>query len=219
MEPHVEAYSSTLIKGKMIHFKKNPHYMLYYFYIHLLIALFSIVYIVFFGSFIPEVSLVTAGILFPFSFIFGLIIATAFHNASHGNIKPRWLNKVLGEVIGYYVLDGMRPFRVGHIAHHSHFDDPLLDPHLLMGQSFWQFIKYSKGNTIEVLKRIYFKAHGDNDVSVKQINHQLLIYKIGFVFKIGFWYFIFGPALFLLFYLPSFLSYFFGFAYLNYAFY
>lgn len=155
-------------------------------------------------------------LLLPAGIIFGLIVATAFHNASHGNVGPHWFNTLVGEFCGAYTLDGMRNFRVGHMLHHIHADDPKFDPHPPHGLSFFEFIKTSKDRTIEVLINCYFKYHGETDASRKNIERQILTYKIGVVLKIVFWFLLFGPVGFVLFFIPSYLSYFLGFAHLNY---
>jgi stearoyl-CoA desaturase (delta-9 desaturase) len=154
--------------------------------------------------------------LVPIGLIFGLIVATAFHNTSHGNIRPRILNTIIGELCGAIALDGMRNFRVGHMLHHMHSHDIDKDPHPPHGLTFFEFIRTSKDRTIEVLIDEYYKHHGDTPTSRKNISNQLLIYKIGFVLKLVFWFLLFGPVGFILFYTPTFLSYFFGFAHLNY---
>ncbi|OUR99538.1 hypothetical protein A9Q84_00530 [Halobacteriovorax marinus] len=198
-------------------YKKDPNYFLNYFKGNL--VLFSILSglllilrkdFFYFEFHLYQIAIVLSGI------VFGLIIATTFHNTSHGNIKPRWLNTVIGEFCGAYTLDGMRNFRVGHMLHHIHTDDPELDPHPPLGLSFIQFIITSKDKTIEVLINAYFKFHGKSQESEANIKSQILIYKLGVVSKILFWFLLFGPVGFLIFYIPSYLSYFLGFAHLNY---
>ncbi len=198
-------------------YRKDPNYFLSYFIAN--IAVFAPLCVILFSlrsdilSF--QMNLFELALL-PVGIIFGLIVATAFHNASHGNVGPRWFNTLVGEFCGAYTLDGMRNFRVGHMLHHIHADDPKFDPHPPHGLSFIQFIKTSKDRTIEVLINCYFKYHGETDASRRNIERQILTYKIGVILKLIFWFLLFGPVGFVLFFIPSYLSYFFGFAHLNY---
>jgi stearoyl-CoA desaturase (delta-9 desaturase) len=73
-------------------------------------------------SFAPKLGLMPL-LLVPLGVIWGLVVSTAFHNASHKNIKPLWLNELVGELAGAYTLEGMRNFSVGQMLHHMHSDD------------------------------------------------------------------------------------------------
>lgn len=201
----------------MNRFLKDRNYFLNYFLIN--IAVFGVLCI---GLIIIRDDFLTYKFdlyhlfMIPFGLVFGLIVATAFHNTSHGNIRPRFLNTIVGEFCGAIALDGMRNFRVGHMLHHKYSDDPLKDPHPPHGLSFIEFIRVSKKRTIEVLISEYYRKFGDNSKSRRNIKWQLLSYKIGFFLKISFWFLLLGPIGFLFFYVPTFSSYFFGFAHLNY---
>jgi fatty acid desaturase len=198
-------------------YRKDRDYFLRYFNMNILV--FGVLNIVLFilkeGLFINNFSIEFL-FMIPLGLVFGLIIATAFHNASHGNIKLRFLNTVIGELCGAFTLDGMRNFRVGHMLHHIHADDLELDPHPPHGLTFLEFIKLSKDRTIQVLIREYYKHHGETEDSKKNIRLQIISYKVGVALKLLFWLSLFGPVLFVTFYIPSFMSYFFGFAHLNY---
>ncbi|WP_417335008.1 fatty acid desaturase [Halobacteriovorax marinus] len=198
-------------------YRKDRNYFLSYFNINIVVFLTLNLLLLFakksFFDFNFSLELL---LLIPVGCVFGLVVATAFHNASHGNIKPKTLNTIVGEFCGAFALDGMRNFRVGHMLHHIHADDEENDPHPPHGLSFLEFIKTSKDRTIQVLIREYYKHHGQTRESERNIELQLLSYKIGFLLKVTFWFLLFGPALFLLFYIPAFASYFFGFAHLNY---
>lgn len=198
-------------------YKKDPNYFLNYFKGNIFVFSLGVALLLLVKEnvFAWNFSLISLGLL-PVGIIFGLIVATAFHNASHGNIKPRTLNTIIGEFCGAYTLDGMRNFRVGHMLHHIHADDPDHDPHPPQGLTFLEFIKTSKDRTIEVLINVYYKNHGETEESKKNIELQIKTYKIGVLLKIAFWFLLFGPVGFVLFFVPSYLSYFFGFAHLNY---
>lgn len=154
--------------------------------------------------------------LIPLGLITGLISATAFHNASHGNIKPRVLNNLIGELTASFSLEDIRCFRVGHMLHHMYVDDPELDPHPPRGLNFFQFIATSRQKTIGCITNFYYKLHGKNKSNELNVSAQIGIFHLAVLLKLSFWFLLFGPMGFLFFYLPSYLSYFFGFAHLNY---
>jgi fatty acid desaturase len=148
--------------------------------------------------------------------IMGLISATAFHNASHYNIKPRLLNWIIGELTASFSLEDMRCFRVGHMLHHMHSDDPDLDPHPPGNLSFLEFIAVSRQKTITCIANQYYKFHGKSLSSERNVSAQIFVFHIAAVMKLIFWFLLFGPFGFLFFYIPTYLAYFFGFAHLNY---
>ena len=52
----------------------------------------------------------------------------SLHNASHGNYSSRWLNKLMGEIMGFHQIWGYEGWKWLHIFHHRHTDTPQ-DPH------------------------------------------------------------------------------------------
>jgi len=197
-------------------FKKNPNYLLKSFLFNLI--LFGVFNIVLFilrepGRF--SLSVFTP-LLVVTGLIVGLISATAFHNASHGNIRPRFLNRIVGEVTADFSLEDMKCFRVGHMLHHIHSDDPLLDPHPPQGLSFLQFIMSSRQKTIGCIEALYYKHHERSKSSVLNVKMQIITYHLAALMKLVFWFLLLGPVFFLFFFIPAYLSYFFGFAHLNY---
>lgn len=83
------------------------------------------------------------------------------HNASHNMIKPKLLNRFVGELAGLQVLSGFPGFAVLHMEHHVHSDDVELDPHPnLPGQSFWQYIDGTRSRLRKTFARMYQKSWG-----------------------------------------------------------
>ncbi len=197
-------------------FKKNPHYLLKSFSVNIfLFGLFVFVMMTFKPLVFEKFSILLL-LLIPFGLILGLVSATAFHNASHGNIKPRFLNRIIGELTAALFLEDLRCFRVGHMLHHIHTDDPLLDPHPPQGLKFFEFILSSRKKTISCIENLYYKHHLKTALSMKNVRLQILFFHIAAVLKLVFWLYLFGPVTFLFFFIPSYLAYFFGFAHLNY---
>lgn len=197
-------------------FKKDPNYLLKSFGVNIFFFSSFIILLMVFKPLVIENFSNIYLLLIPFGLIFGLVSATAFHNASHGNIKPRYLNRFIGELTASLSLEDLRCFRVGHMLHHIHTDDPLLDPHPPQGLKFFEFIISSRKKTISCIENLYYKHHGKNAFSIKNVKLQIFLFHIAAVLKLGFWLYLFGPVTFLFFFIPSYLAYFFGFAHLNY---
>jgi fatty acid desaturase len=199
----------------MNRYRQDPGYFLAYFVANIavfgaLVALLAVV-----GPVAPLALTWPVLALIPLGVIFGLVVSTAFHNASHQNIKPRWLNTVVGELAGAYTLEGMRNFRVGHMLHHRHTDDPALDPHPPAGQTFWRFLVTSKARTIACLTTLYLQSHGDTPASRRNVRWQLAAFHLSSALKLVFWLLLLGPVIFGAFFVPSFLAYVLGFGHLN----
>lgn len=198
-------------------FKRDPNYFLKYFSLNALG--FGLLNVILFSTRAYEWQL-SFNLIHLFliltGLIFGLLSATAFHNASHGNIKPRLLNAIVGEFTASFSLEDFRCFKVGHMLHHMHVDDPELDPHPPRGLTFLEFIQKSRQKTIGCISSMYYKAHGKTLQSERNIRAQIVVFHIAAVLKLVFWFLLFGPVGFFFFYVPAFLSYFFGFAHLNY---
>lgn len=55
--------------------------------------------------------------------------ALFMHNTAHGNVRPRWLNRLVGEFVGFHQLGGYANWTIVHLIHHQHPDHPEKDPH------------------------------------------------------------------------------------------
>jgi fatty acid desaturase len=56
---------------------------------------------------------------------FSHAILMAFHEASHGNLRPRhWDNEIRGTLIGWFSLVPLSAYRVVHMSHHGHLAEP-----------------------------------------------------------------------------------------------
>ena len=202
----------------MNHFKSDPNYFLKYFTLNFLCFATADALMVWVipNAFNFRLNSSYLLVLIPLGVIVGFMSATAFHNASHGNINPRWLNTLVGELTASFSLDDIRSFRVGHLLHHVHADDPELDPHPPKGLSFLRFIWTSRRRTIDCIAQFYFRHHGSDSKSELNVKAQIRIYHLAAFAKLFFWFLLFGPAVFVLFFVPAYLSFFLGFAHLNY---
>lgn len=95
--------------------------------------------------------------LIPVGIIVGLQAAYLMHNAAHGNFKPNWLNRVVGELCGLQHLIGFPGWVVPHIVHHQYPDDPARDPHPPEHMSFTRFLSEMGPCMSRVARQIFFQ--------------------------------------------------------------
>jgi fatty acid desaturase len=56
---------------------------------------------------------------------FSHAVLTAFHEAAHGNLRPKhWDNELRGNLIGLFALVPLSTYRVVHTTHHAHLAEP-----------------------------------------------------------------------------------------------
>ena len=130
--------------------------------------------------------------------------ATALlHNASHSSVRPRWLRRGLGELMALWQLVGFPDWTVAHILHHTHADDPVLDPHPPMDKSYWAFLLGMRQTVSAVLANYYFGLWGENAESLRNLRELGWEVKAATFLKAVFWYLLLGPQLFTFFFVFS----------------
>lgn len=151
-----------------------------------------------------------------FAIINGMVVASLLHNTSHSNLPNKFLNRIIGEYCGFYVLYGFSNFSLIHILHHQ-FSDEDLDPVNPKGMSFFVFLtapmRYMKKTTKKYLRSV----HGHHQDYEKTLVFSEIIFHIMLILRLGLWYFILGKSLFFAFYAPSFLTIVAVFAHINYV--
>lgn len=163
-----------------------------------------------------EISWVT-GMLVLVAVYVGHLTAVFIHNAAHKNFKPYWLNEVIGEICALQQLSaGLLVFRFIHSQHHAFPDDPLADPHPPKGYTFWQFIDVARLLIGRRLEEIYLKNWGNSTDSRKRCKQQNVLLLASRFTKTLFVFSLLGPKLFVLLFLPSYISNVFLFAAFNY---
>ena len=202
----------------MNRFKKDSNYLLRYSLIHCLV--FSILISVLYSF---------KGINLSFSFdildIFYVLLAlllcglpsSILHNCAHRNVGPRVLNDIVGELLGTVMLYGYRGFSLGHMFHHKFPDNPEFDPHPPRGYSFLRFVISPVKATLVILERAYLKEFGDTDETRRNLLLQKFFFNFSISLKVLFWFLVFGPKVFIAFYLVLYISNIFVFAHINYA--
>jgi len=139
------------------------------------------------------------------------------HNCAHKNIKPLWLNNLIGEVCGVFMIYGFKGFALAHMFHHLHPDDPQMDPHPPQGKNFLSFVVSPIKSTLVVVERVYYKIYGENKGTKRNILIQLVLFNLCLIARTFFWFLLLGPKYFLIAYLPVYLANIFVFAHINFA--
>jgi fatty acid desaturase len=100
--------------------------------------------------------------LLPLGAVIGLQSAWLMHNAAHESIKPRWLNRLLGEICGLQQLMGFPGWAIPHIVHHQFSDDPDKDPHPPQYLTFMQFLAEMGPSMARVARQFFFNLWKDH---------------------------------------------------------
>jgi fatty acid desaturase len=201
------SWQDLLIALPVISLASSIH--IYRIFAGLLLATFLTVFM---GEFRAELLL---GI--PAAFIVGCLLNGLIHNASHGNIRPRFINNAVGELCALVQLVGFAEWVIGHIIHHSHADDPEKDPHPPGNLGFIEYLAGVRANILKVLGSEYLKYHGRTPDGLKNLKKIGTISRVEHSLKVIFWYLVFGPQLFAFFFIPSIIFKMLVFAWLNFS--
>lgn len=137
------------------------------------------------------------GILLTFPFT-GLL-----HCASHDSMRPKWLNRPVGEIMGFIQLYGFPDWKVLHFMHHSFSDNPELDPHPPITKNYWEFTKGMRNAASNAFLKHYFKHFGQTPEIIASAQRFGRASRFDTVMKLVFWYLALGPQVFSFFYLTS----------------
>ncbi len=173
-------------------------------------ALIGIVFVNGQGLGLFEVGLIGSGIYF------GMVHTALIHNCAHNNFKPRWLNRILGELLATHMLSGYPGFAILHLEHHRFSDDPVKDPHPNLNLSYWQYLNNLKYRLRESFLRMYQERWGESEKFMNMWKHVRILLPLNRVLRAIFILFLFGPQFFALFYLPSYLASQLTYAHVNY---
>jgi fatty acid desaturase len=143
---------------------------------------------------------------------------TAFlHNASHGSFSPKWLNRPVGEIVGVMQLSGFTQWKIVHVIHHMHSDDPLLDPHPPLHKGYWEFTRGMREAAINAYVKFFFKTHDQGPESIRALKQFANAAKLDQSARVLFWLLILGPQLFTFLFLSSITFKMFHYAWFNYS--
>ncbi|MBL7557522.1 MAG: fatty acid desaturase [Bdellovibrionaceae bacterium] len=143
---------------------------------------------------------------------------TAFlHNAAHSSFRPKWLNRPIGEIVGVMQLSGFAQWKIVHVIHHMHSDDPQLDPHPPLNKSYWEFTRGMRDAAIGAYVKFFFKTHGQNPQSLAAIKQFGQSAKLDQSARVLFWLLLLGPQLFTFLFLSNIVFKMFHYAWFNYS--
>lgn len=202
------------------HFKKKRTYLLRYLATSLIISITLVIGLFQLTTLSPLQlnmnSLVMGLALLPLGLTLAVIFPTLIHNCVHGNFRRPWMNQVVGELAGFYVLLGMAAFEINHRMHHVHHDTAL-DPHNPEKQSFFFFFfKNNFAGTGPVLEK-FLQYHGDTKANRQLFSLCVFLHFINVPIRLLAWILLLGPELFVVFFIPSYLFHMFVFAHINYV--
>ncbi len=142
--------------------------------------------------------------------------ATALHNASHRSFKPRWLNRIAGELAGIHQLYGHRGFHTAHKLHHVYPDDDDFDPNKPCQHHFIYYALDMVPQLNRMLSKVFFLLWDNTPKHrwIWRLNSVIALASISA--NLLFWYLLLGPLGFILFFIPSWIYSQIIFAQLNY---
>ncbi|MEC7278314.1 MAG: fatty acid desaturase [Bdellovibrionota bacterium] len=151
--------------------------------------------------------------LIPIGFLFGIKLPTLMHNAAHENLKEG--NIIIGELSALVTLISFGIVCINHKFHHA-FADTDKDPHRPEGKSFGTYVLTCLHSGVAIIRRGYYKYHGESFTNRMLYQFCVVMHFSLIPLKLMAWHSILGTTFFALFYLPSFLSFIFTFAHVNY---
>jgi fatty acid desaturase len=154
--------------------------------------------------------------LIPLATIWGLFATSLLHNASHDNIKPRWLNRAIGEILGVAQLVGFPDWTIIHVVHHSFPDDPIKDPHPPLEKNYWGFMLGMRESILKVFVTEYFRLWGQSEKSMTMIRRFGLVSRIEQFCKVMLFWLILSHPVFSYFFVPSIVFKMLHYAWFNY---
>ncbi|QXD25845.1 fatty acid desaturase [Opitutia bacterium ISCC 51] len=153
----------------------------------------------------------------PLGAYLGVQSGAWMHNACHGNLKPKWLNRFVGELCGLQQLPGVAGWWVTHIIHHQYPDDPDLDPHPSHGVTYCGFIRNMKVTMRKAMTHNFFNLWGKTKETKRIWAMVDLTLPINRYLRALFMLLLFSPPVFFFVWIPSYLTNITFYAHLNYA--
>jgi stearoyl-CoA desaturase (delta-9 desaturase) len=121
------------------------------------------------------------------------------HNATHGNF-PRWVNRMIGEVLGVVILVRYASWDIVHMRHHR-FSDDEKDPHPAYS-SYWKSFFSSIVYVERQLQQQYFDVWGDSEENRRYETFRARVsYGTNIALALA-WYLLLGPIGFFVLWLP-----------------
>jgi len=155
-----------------------------------------------FRGFVPEMSDFRIEYLLLLPLVtYGLILCNVFaHNASHRNF-PRAINRLVGEIVGCFVLTRFASWEIIHLRHHKYSDDPERDPHNCLPGFWTKFLPYFVRNVERQLQQHFFDYHGGRTPQNQRFQNwrSLLSFATGVMLGVAFFRVLGAPLFFAVF--------------------
>lgn len=127
-------------------------------------------------------------------------VTSLYHACAHEAVRPRWLNRLLGEICGLIHTSSLDEWSVIHSYHHRYADDPARDPHCPRGKSFVHFASTTGKEIKESFVSHYFEAHPESEASRANLQATMTSMFVRQQLLTLFWFLALGPAAFLYFF-------------------
>lgn len=155
-------------------------------------------------------------LLVPIGIYVGGVSAVWMHNACHGSFKNPVLNRLCGEIAGIHQLWGFTGWKLIHLLHHMYSDKADHDTHPPKGFTFWQFTTQMFVYSSACITKRYREHYGDNAQTQFLQRAGLGVFLAMAAANLVFWYLLLGPALFVFFFVPSYITNHLLYAHINY---
>jgi stearoyl-CoA desaturase (delta-9 desaturase) len=146
----------------------------------------------------------------------GILSAVLMHNAAHGQLRPLWMNRLVGELCALHQLYGFAGWQIPHLFHHRYPDEPGRDPHPPGTLPFWPFLFGMRRTLRQCVGDEYFRLWKDWPGAERAWTTLKVFATCGMGLRLAFWALLLGPALFLTLFLPSYITNVLFFAHFNY---
>ncbi len=146
---------------------------------------------------------------------FGWFVASLVHNAGHTNFSARF-NRAIGELSGAYLGYGYTSFVLIHTLHHANTDRQH-DPVSPRGLTFLQYFVSPLRHPTKIARAYLYSRHGDTPGYDRIRWGEFIAFTTNVLLRTAMWALLFGPELFVFFYIPSIISDVAILAHINYA--
>lgn len=137
--------------------------------------------------------------------LFGMASSAYMHNAAHLNFKPKWMNKVIGELCSLLQFVGYKEWKISHDIHHKYPDDIVNDPHPPGDLPYWNFVLFMKYRIVKKMEYHYYKLWGNTSKSKTIWNVTGLITFMTSLLKTVTCFILMGPVIFVYFFIPTYI--------------
>jgi len=141
--------------------------------------------------------------LLPAVIYIHILANVCIHNCCHGNF-PRAINRLVGEVLGLFVITRYASWEIIHQRHHRYSDDPEKDPHFVSSKNFWIFLYNTMLINVErQLQNIFYDQFGDTPQHRRMETWRAILSFGTMLPLVACWYLVLGPEAFWYLFVPA----------------